>query len=99
MSDRITIKDLECLVTRLNVVTKNPVSTYTKDKSGKYTANAGNYHLDGAYGGWKLSQICANGQGSRDVLYSGYVPKRELYRQIYSYLNGLNDAQTQEVEA
>lgn len=84
-----TIKqaDLESLVKHLNKMTDSPLETYVKI-DGKYVAQIGNFHLDGAYGGWKLGRIVNEAGGMSDVLSCGFVPKRELYNLIHAYLRG-----------
>ena len=58
MSQRITQKDLEHLVMLINKATGSPTERYTKDETGRHTANPGNYHLSYAYGGVALEQLC-----------------------------------------
>lgn len=61
----ITLKDLENAVARLNRSTNSPLESYTK-ADNKFTANVGNYHLDGAYGGYSLCRMSnASGGGGR----------------------------------
>jgi hypothetical protein len=92
MPNRITRRDLDGLVRRLNITTGHPTEPYTKQPDGSYTPNAGAFLLSGAYGGWSLHQMAEEGTGERDVLYSGHVPARELYSRIDAYLRGLDDA-------
>ena len=47
---RVTDKDLEIAVNRLNKLAGTPLTSYTKLKSSAYKPNARNYHLDWAYG-------------------------------------------------
>jgi len=81
---RITQKMLDQKVDCLNEITKSPAEPYTQGKG----ANAGNYHIDYAYGGVSLHRI-SNGGGSNDVFNCGHVPKRELYYRIASYIDGI----------
>lgn len=76
-----TMKDLEGLVNRLNVITGN---------NPKMRA-VGTYLLDGAYGGWKLAQTVNEGGGERNVLSIGYVSKKECYYAIHAYIRGIED--------
>jgi hypothetical protein len=89
---RITERDLENVITRLNKITNSPETTYRKE-NGKLISNVGNYHLSGAYGGWKLERICNEQGGVTTPIHSGYVSKRELYNLIHSYINGVLSAQ------
>ena len=68
--------------------TNNLEEPYTKT-DGKYKANIGNYHLDGAYGGYKLAQMVNEGGGIRDILRCGYTTKKDLYQLMNAYLNGV----------
>ena len=86
--NRITVKDLERVVLRINRETGNPETSYSK-KGDKYTANIGNYHLDGAYGGYSLHQMDNESGGVRDTLRCGHIPKRELYDRMNAFLDGL----------
>jgi len=89
MSKRITQKDLDGLIERLNRITNSPLEPYTKDESGKYTANIGNYHIDGAYGGWQLQRMQSEGCGTENVLGFGHVSKHDLYIAMHAYIRGL----------
>ena len=84
---RITLKDLEAVVHRINRITGNPEEPYKKI-DGKFVPQAGCYHLDGAYGGWELIQMCDEGSAIRDVFSGGHVPKRELYEKMQAFLKG-----------
>lgn len=99
MSNRITMKDLESIVARINRVagfpdgeiTRTPVHTQT-DEGVKVTSNfkwnIGAYTLSGAYGGWQLQQIVTDGGGIRCITH-GYLPKREVYNQAQAFLAGM----------
>lgn len=84
MSTRITEKQLQLVVDRINALTNAASEPYTDRKP-----NALNYHLSRAYGGWSLHQMGANGSGTRDVFGCGHVPKRYLYDLMHAYLTGL----------
>ena len=88
--DRITIKQLEGLVDHLNTIAKTPKATYTK-VDGKFIGNIGNYHLDGAYGGYQLVQLVNESGGVRNVLSTGFVSKRELYNAIRIFMAGMTE--------
>lgn len=89
---RITEKDLNILVKRLNERTKSPLEPYTKLPNGKYQANPGNYHLDWAYGGVKLVRMGNEGGGlsDGDVLGIGFSSKRELYHALHAFFRGMD---------
>jgi len=85
---RITVKDLENGITRLNHLAGTPQTPYTKNKAGKFIANAGNYHLSGAYSGYKVMQMTNKGGGASCPIGAGYVPKRECYETLHAFING-----------
>lgn len=87
ISNRITMKDLEAACERINSITGNPITSYTKVE-GKLVANIGNYHLDGAYGGYDLHQMENEGGGVRSI-FSGHFSKREIYNRMQAFIKGL----------
>ena len=87
--DRIRESDLKKVVDRINRATNNPMEQYT-EKNGEFIHNAGNFHLDSAYGGHKLEQSLPGG-GVRNVLDCGFETKRTLYNLMFAYLNGITD--------
>ena len=89
---KITMRDLEGAVSTLNRITGQAPEPYTKTGACEHVANVGNYHLDGAYGGWKLNQMDNENGGARDVLSAGYVPKRELYNLVWAFIKGIEAA-------
>ena len=94
----ITKKDLEATVERINRITGSPLEPYTRteDENGKatYSANLGNYHLSGAYGGHALYRMDNDGGGVRDVLGCGHLSKRDLYDRMHAFIRGLSAAET-----
>lgn len=84
-----TIRELENLVKRINRITGNPETPYTKKEDGSFVANIGNYHLSGAYGGYGLHKMVSNGGRIYDI-FGGYMPARELYGKLSAFLMGLN---------
>ena len=89
MARRITSKNLENLCEHLNTVTGNNIVPWVQGDDGRNKASIGTYYIDGAYGGWSLSQLVNEGGGARDVLSSGHVPARELFNLIHAYLRGM----------
>ena len=89
--DRITPEHLCRLVERLNTLTGQPPTPYTWTEDGVVHHNAGNYHLDGANGGWALDQI-ARGGGTTVVI--ARATKRGLYDQLRAYLDGVEAGRT-----
>lgn len=97
MYNRITQKDLEYLVKRINEATDSPIEPYThiegkNGKKGKFAGNIGNYHLDYAYGGVKLVRMCSDGGSISNVSFGGFGTKRELYNWMQAFLEGMNQS-------
>ena len=86
--NRITQKDLEYLVKRINEATNSPETSYQTTSKG-YKGNIGNYHLDYAYGGVKLVQMVNYGGGIREISRGGFGTKRELYNWMQAFLSGM----------
>jgi len=89
MSARITRQQLEAVVTRINVITGNRTNPYTKGEDGKFRANVGCYHLDGAYGGWALYRMNCESGSVNDIFQMGHVSKLDLYRALHAFLAGI----------
>ena len=89
MAYRIKKHDLEVAIHRLNVVSGNPTVPWTKDDDGKFRANIGNYHLDGAYGGWKFVQHVTDGGGITNPTHMGFESKRVCYDMLHAYICGI----------
>lgn len=87
----ITLKMLESSVNRINTMTNNPIESYSKIDD-KYTANIGNYHLSGAYGGYALHRMHNQNGGVQDVFQCGHVSKRDLLNRIQAFINGYSAA-------
>ena len=90
---RVTIKMLESRVAYLNKITNSPASCYDHNKDGKWIANIGNYHLDGAYGGYKLCRVTSEGGAVTNVLNCGYETKRDLLKLIEAFQRGIEETQ------
>ena len=88
--ERITQKQLEYLVERINKATNSPLASYTRTPEG-HRANIGNYHLSYAYGGVKLERMCNEGGGVNTVSTGGFGTKRELYDWMRAYLDGMDE--------
>ena len=87
----ITKKFLEAQIERLNRETNNPPAPYVRDGE-KFTAQIGNYHLSGAYGGYSLHRMETDGGGASDVFGSGHITKRDLSARISAMLVGIHAA-------
>ena len=87
---RITRADLDGAVDLLNRIAGTPTRPY---RFGSLAANIGNYHLDGAYGGWALHQMADESGDVRDIFNMGHMPARELYNLIHAYRKGMETRQ------
>jgi len=89
--ERITQKDLEYLVKRINEVTNSTQASYSPVNRGKgLKANIGNYHLSYAYGGVQLVRMVNEAGGIETISRPCHVPKRELYNWMRAFIAGLN---------
>lgn len=82
MSDRITTARLERAIEALNEAFGYPSAPYRRE-GDRLIAQPNNFHLAGAYGGYRVEQMCEGG-GSRDV--TGFGTKREVYDQVQAML-------------
>jgi hypothetical protein len=89
MSQRITQKDLERIVLRINRALNRPETPYGKDENGRFKANLGNFHISGAYGGVALEEVQTDGGGVRRVSTDGYGTKRQMYTWMTAFLSGI----------
>jgi hypothetical protein len=103
--NRITEKQLQAVVDRLNRLTNNPLASHTRvldaplagdvpnkqgdARPGRILANIGNYHLSWAYGGVCLHQMHNEGGGVTTPIGSGYNTKRELYEKMHAFISGI----------
>ena len=86
MINRVTEKQLQAIVDRINTMTGSPLEPYANGK-----AQIGNYHLSHAYGGVCLHRMHNEGGGVSSPLSVGHVTKRELANLMYAYICGLNE--------
>ena len=82
--NRVTEKDLQAIVDRINRITGSPPAPYIDGK-----AQIGNYHLSHAYGGVCLHRMCNDVGGVSSPLSTGHIPKRELAGLMYAFINGI----------
>ena len=87
----VTKKFLEAQIERLNRETNNPPTPYVREGE-KFTAQIGNYHLSGAYGGHALHRMETDGGGISDVFGCGHITKRDLSARISAMLCGIHAA-------
>ena len=87
MGLRITDKDLQDLVDRINERTGSPMQPWSNGQS-----NIGNYHIDNAYGGVALARMVNTAGSTERISLGGFDTKRNLYTWMEAYLCGLPDA-------
>jgi hypothetical protein len=85
---RTSRKTLEILLAQINTVTGSPATPYTRTVD-KFTANIGNYHLSGAYGGVCVHRMATDGGGVTTPIFHGHIPKREAEIAIRAFLAGI----------
>jgi len=85
---RVSKQDLENAIDRLNRAAGTPATPYTRNKQGKLVANDGNYHLYGAYGGYKFIQML-NGGGCNNPASMGFETKKQCLAMIHAYTVGI----------
>lgn len=85
--NRITLSNLETVVSRINQITGSPEKPYIQ-VNGKCVAQIGCYHLSGAYGGYALHLMQTDGGGVKDIFY-GHYPKAKLYELMHAFIKGL----------
>lgn len=89
MTTRVTIRQLEAAIARLNTNNNRPDAPYTYSKEGGYLrakACVGHFKLAQAYGGVALHEFTNTGGAVKDWG-GGYQPKRELMGKIDTLLN------------
>jgi hypothetical protein len=86
---RVTKRNLEGLVERINKITNSPLVPWRRNNDGRLRANIGNFHLSGAYGGYAVHRMVTDGGGIEVAFGGGYAPKRELWELGQAYINGL----------
>lgn len=86
--NRITDKDLQAVVDRINRVTGSPAVPYVDGK-----AQIGCYHLSHAYGRVCLHRIHNERGAVSSPLSCGHIPKRELYGLMHAWLLGRDSVQ------
>ena len=86
--NRITEKNLESAVLRINRMMGMPESAYLKI-GDKYVAQIGCYHLSHAYGGVSLHRMVSESGGVSDVFGCGHVSKRELWERMHAFIAGV----------
>ena len=90
----ITLKMLMNRIDYLNKITCNPTAPWSK-QDNKLRGNVGNYHLEQAYSSFGLHQMINIGGGVDTIIQ--LTTKRQLFHQIFAYINGYQ-AKTTEIK-
>jgi hypothetical protein len=85
---QVTDADLENAIERLNKISDMPVTPFSRDRTGKFVPNVGNYHLYQAYGSSALHQMHKSGDSSTDIIFH-LTTRDELLAQIQSRTDGV----------
>lgn len=80
-NNRVTQKDLEDRVFRINDLLGTPFEPYGPDGE-----NEGSYFIAGAYGGFSLRQ---KGKDGERAVIPGFGSKRELYEKLNAFVDGI----------
>ena len=86
---RTSIKTLEKLCDWINEATGSPMTPYTREENGKFTANIGNFHLSQAYGGVCVHRMHNEGGGVTTPIFHGHISKKEAEQRMRAFLSGL----------
>jgi hypothetical protein len=90
MRTPVTVSNILSAVDRLNTLLGHPRDGYARDEAGNISAAVGVYHLERAYGAFRLVQIANPQGGCRDI--TPYLPKRELLGRIHAMMDGVHAA-------
>jgi len=85
----VTKQMLQDKIDYLNYVTNSPDTPYTRDDSGKLSANIGCFTLYQAYGEVGLHRMVNEGGGITDRHIYGLHSKKELYALLSAFINGV----------
>jgi len=91
-------KDLQELCTMINRAAGTPIYSRVggffpeKDENGRTTPAIGHYKIGFAYGGVQLQQYVGDGGAIKNIT-SGFIPKRELWEKMQSFLSGISAGQ------
>jgi hypothetical protein len=88
MTNRITTAHLKLVAARINKKLNTPLEPYSTE-NGVSKSNAGNYHIDYAYGKVALRRMSKNGLGGSEDVLGGLYSKPELYKHMHAFLKGV----------
>ena len=87
MTKRITRAMLESKAATINSLLEKPADCLS---GGQWCI--GNFHIDGAYGGYALHQVANDAGGTHDVFWSGHMTARQLFDRMTSFISGIQAA-------
>lgn len=90
---QITQQHLDSACARLNLMTGNPTTRGCMRPDGSLQSQVGHYHIEAAYGGWKLVQTMNQYGGVREPLGCGYTSRRDLLNLIHAMIAGVEAVQ------
>lgn len=98
MTTRITRPFVERQLENLNRLMGMPTQPYFKDENGVITPQAGNYHLDNAYGGFKFVRMgtTVGSSGTTDIGNMGYRSLPVISSHIRMFAEGYRAAKEQQ---
>ena len=88
-STRTTIMDLHNIATRINRLTKSPENQFAKNADGKTKFSVGNFHIDCAYGGYRMERVESENGAISDVCNQGYMPASALKSCMLAFIAAL----------
>jgi hypothetical protein len=90
MAQKITRPFVERQLENLNRLAKMPLTPYHTNEQGAIIPQAGNYHLDNAYGKYKLCRMSSTvgSTGTSDIGNMGYVTLPVLSNYIRMFQEG-----------
>ena len=93
-SNRVTEKQLQAVVDRINRIMGTPLQPYGENINGRCNPQANCYHLSFAYGGAALHCMSdkAGCTGVRDI-FGYHMPKRELMEKMQAFISGIYEKQ------
>lgn len=94
MANNITRPFVEKQLENLNILTGMPTSPYHTNEEGNIVPGNGNYHLDGAYGGYAFCRMTLQpgGTGTEQVGNMGYVSLKVISNYIRMFSEGYRAA-------
>lgn len=87
MPKRITKLDLDPVVRRINAIAGHGEDAQPYDENHQPVPRV--YYLYGAYNGYRLTQMAANGTGETDPMHTGFLKPKELLPILHAFAAGM----------